>query len=107
MSDFRFPDETRAFLEGIAANNEKAWFDANRPLYEAGYVAAGRAFVSAMGPRASEMPGACADAQRKGSALIIREAKDVLYQILALHPRNTTNHSRPTGTDPLVPGPRL
>ena len=55
MSDFRFPDETRAFLAGIAANNEKTWFDANRPLYDAGYVVAGRAFVSAIGPRLTEI----------------------------------------------------
>lgn len=55
MSDFQFPDETRAFLEGIAANNDKAWFDANRPLYEAGYVAGGRAFVNAIGPRLAEI----------------------------------------------------
>lgn len=46
-----FPPETLSFLRGIAANNEKAWFDANRDLYEAGYVEAGRAFVEAVGPQ--------------------------------------------------------
>jgi len=51
MSGFTFPAETFAFLEGIAAHNDKAWFDANRPLYDAGYVAAGKSFVEAMGPR--------------------------------------------------------
>lgn len=45
-----FPQETADFLKGISAHNEKAWFEANRPLYEAGYVAAGKAFVEAMGP---------------------------------------------------------
>lgn len=45
-----FPPETRAFLEGIAEHNEKAWFDANRTLYDVGYVDAGRAFVEAVGP---------------------------------------------------------
>ncbi len=45
-----FPKETFAFLDGIAAHNEKAWFEANRPLYEAGYVAPARAFVEALGP---------------------------------------------------------
>jgi uncharacterized protein (TIGR02453 family) len=45
-----FPKETFAFLEGIAAHNEKAWFDAHRDLYEAGYVAPGRALVDALGP---------------------------------------------------------
>jgi uncharacterized protein (TIGR02453 family) len=46
-----FPPETLAFLTGIHAHNEKAWFDANRPLYEAGYIAPARAFVEAMGPK--------------------------------------------------------
>ena len=46
-----FPQETFAFLAGIAANNDKGWFEANRTLYEAGYVAPARAFVEEMGPR--------------------------------------------------------
>ena len=51
MSAMAFPQATLDFLAGIAANNEKAWFDDNRALYEAGYVEAGRAFVEEMGPR--------------------------------------------------------
>jgi len=51
MSGFSFPDATFAFLEGIAAHNDKTWFEANRALYDAGYVAAGKAFVAEMGPR--------------------------------------------------------
>jgi TIGR02453 family protein len=52
MTEFTgFPAETFAFLAGIAANNDKDWFEANRSLYDVGYVEAGRAFVSAMGPR--------------------------------------------------------
>ena len=46
-----FPEATFEFLSGITMHNEKAWFDANRPLYEAGYVAPARAFVAALGPR--------------------------------------------------------
>jgi uncharacterized protein (TIGR02453 family) len=45
-----FPAETFAFLKGIAENNDKEWFTANRALYEAGYVDPARAFVAAMGP---------------------------------------------------------
>jgi uncharacterized protein (TIGR02453 family) len=45
-----FPPETKAFLEGITANNHKEWFTANRKLYDLGYVDTGRAFVEAMGP---------------------------------------------------------
>ena len=45
-----FPAATFEFLAGIAKHNDKTWFDANRPLYDAGYVAPGRAFVEALGP---------------------------------------------------------
>lgn len=51
MSGFSFPAETFAFLEGIAAHNDKPWFDANRALYDKGYVEAGKAFVAELGPR--------------------------------------------------------
>lgn len=51
MSFAGFPPETFAFLKGIAAHNEKAWFDANRALYEAGHVAPARAFVEELGPK--------------------------------------------------------
>jgi len=52
MNEFvGFPAETFTFLTEIAAHNEKTWFDAHRPLYEAGYVAPARAFVAALGPR--------------------------------------------------------
>jgi uncharacterized protein (TIGR02453 family) len=46
-----FPKETFTFLDGIARNNDKRWFEAHRDLYEAGYVAPARAFVEALGPR--------------------------------------------------------
>lgn len=46
-----FPKETFAFLSGIAAHNDKIWFDAHRDLYETGYVAPARAFVEALGPK--------------------------------------------------------
>ena len=46
-----FPNATFSFLEGIAAHNEKPWFDANRDLYEAGYVAPAKAFVAVLGPQ--------------------------------------------------------
>lgn len=46
-----FGAPTFRFLREIEKNNDKAWFEAHRDLYEAGYVDAGRAFVSAIGPR--------------------------------------------------------
>lgn len=67
-----FPPESLAFLTGIIANNEKAWFEANRPLYEAGYVAAGKAFVEAIGPRlAAFAPGVHFEPRIGGSMMRI------------------------------------
>lgn len=54
----QFPQASLDFLRAIAAHNEKAWFDDNRALYDEGYVAAGCAFVSEMGPRLAALsPG--------------------------------------------------
>src|SRR5665213_2366294 len=46
-----FPAATGEFLTGIAAHNDKTWFDAHRSRYEAGYVEPARRFVTAIGPR--------------------------------------------------------
>ncbi len=50
-----FPRETFAFLEGLVEHNEKPWFEANRALYEAGYIAPARAFVATLGPKLREI----------------------------------------------------
>jgi uncharacterized protein (TIGR02453 family) len=44
-----FPVATLEFLTGIAANNNKEWFTANRALYDAS-VEGAKAFVEAVGP---------------------------------------------------------
>jgi uncharacterized protein (TIGR02453 family) len=50
-----FPQATFAFLRGVAANNNKAWFDKHRGDYEAGYVEPAKAFVAAIGPRLAKI----------------------------------------------------
>ena len=79
MSAFvHFPEATRQFLAGIAANNEKAWFEENRALYEAGYVEAGKAFVTAIAPRLTAIsPGVHAEPRINGS--IMRVNRDVRF----------------------------
>jgi len=69
MTDFAgFPKETFSFLAGLAAHNEKAWFEEHRDLYEAGYVAPARAFVEALGPRLKAIsPTVQYDAKVNGS----------------------------------------
>lgn len=50
MSFDGFPPATLELLAGLGEHNDKAWFTAHRPLYDA-TVAAGKAFVEAVGPR--------------------------------------------------------
>ena len=74
----QFPDATRLFLSGIAANNEKAWFEENRSLYEAGYVEPGKLFVSAMAPLLLNIsPDVHAEPRINGS--IMRVNRDVRF----------------------------
>ncbi|HEY8594032.1 MAG TPA: DUF2461 domain-containing protein [Devosiaceae bacterium] len=52
MAEFKgFPQITLDFLRGLAAHNEKAWFEAHRADYEAGYTGPAFAFIETMGPR--------------------------------------------------------
>lgn len=52
MSAFRgFPREAFAFLAGLSDNNTKAWFDANRSVYDEAVVAPALALVDDLGAR--------------------------------------------------------
>ena len=44
-----FPRRAVAFLEGVAKNNTKAWFEAHRAEYENNLLAPAKRFVAAMG----------------------------------------------------------
>ena len=50
-----FTSETFAFLRGLAANNNKTWFDAHRVEYQRFYVEPALAFVSELGPRLKQI----------------------------------------------------
>lgn len=76
-----FPPATAEFLRGISDNNEKPWFEANRALYEAGYLAAGSAFVAAMGPQLQKLSPTVGFAPKVGGSMMrinrdIRFSKD-------------------------------
>jgi uncharacterized protein (TIGR02453 family) len=73
-----FPEATFRFLRGLAAHNEKAWFEAHRADYEAGHVAPAQALVSALGPRlAAFAPGLRFEPRVNGS--IFRINRDVRF----------------------------
>jgi uncharacterized protein (TIGR02453 family) len=51
-----FP-ETQAFLKDLAANNDRAWFNANKARYERAYKAPAEAFVAELRPRLEALSG--------------------------------------------------
>lgn len=73
-----FPPETKAFLAGIAEHNDKEWFTANRALYDAGYVDAGRAFVEATGPELRKISPTVQFEPRIGGSLM-RVNRDIRF----------------------------
>jgi uncharacterized protein (TIGR02453 family) len=73
-----FSDGTFAFLKGISAHNDKAWFDAHRADYDAHYVGAGKVFVETMGPLLRQIsPDVQFDPKINGS--ISRVNRDVRF----------------------------
>lgn len=73
-----FSAQTLAFLKGLSANNNKAWFDAHRADYEAHYIAPAKEFVSALGPPLQQLsPGLQAEPRVNGS--IFRINRDVRF----------------------------
>jgi uncharacterized protein (TIGR02453 family) len=78
MSFSGFPADTQRFLADLAANNERAWFEANRERYEAAYLEPAKAFVTAVGERLARLaPELTADARVNGS--IFRINRDVRF----------------------------
>ena len=69
MTDFAgFPRGTVLFLQDIAANNTKPWFDDHRTDYEASWLDPARSFVVAMGERLADVvPEIVAEPKVNGS----------------------------------------
>ncbi len=73
-----FSGETVAFLEGLGANNTKAWFDAHRSDYDDHYIAPAKAFIEAVaGPLRSFAPDIQAEPRVNGS--IFRINRDIRF----------------------------
>jgi len=73
-----FSDATFDFLGGVAANNDRDWFDAHRKDYKQHFVGAAQSFVVAMGARmAATVPGLRAEPRVNGS--IFRINRDTRF----------------------------
>ncbi|MCO4772833.1 MAG: DUF2461 domain-containing protein [Deltaproteobacteria bacterium] len=79
MTDFAgFSTTTLDFLRGLAAHNDKGWFDANKKAYKSGFTADAKAFVSALGEHMAEMaPDLHAEPRVNGS--IFRINRDTRF----------------------------
>lgn len=73
-----FPPETLVFLDDLAMNNNRSWFDENRDTYDNKVVAPARAFVTEFGAAMSQhRPHVVADPRIDGS--IFRLHRDVRF----------------------------
>lgn len=70
MADAHFSPALFRFLEDLAENNEKAWFDANRGRYERDVREPAIRFILDFGPRLKEIsPHFRADPRKQGGSL--------------------------------------
>jgi uncharacterized protein (TIGR02453 family) len=75
-----FPKKTVPFLRDLAANNNREWFTAHRPEYEAAVVEPAKAFVRVMGGRLRRLsPGIKAEPRTDGS--LFRIFRDTRFSI--------------------------
>ncbi len=51
----QFPDCTISFLNKLAKNNNREWFEANRDLYESNFLQPAEEFVTELGPKLQKL----------------------------------------------------
>lgn len=81
IAEFKgFPREATQFLRDLKVNNEKAWFEANKAVYEATVQAPALALVTALGERLqAEFPDIGYDTRKNGSGSLMRIYRDTRF----------------------------
>jgi len=74
-----FPKAGLGFLEALAADNTKTFFDANRPTYEAALLEPARAFVEEAGAALRERISPAIRAEPRISGSILRPNRDTRF----------------------------
>lgn len=75
-----FPAAGLRFLEDLAANNERPWFEANRAVYERELLEPAVLFVAAVGNRLEAIaPNIRFDTRTNGSGSLMRIYRDVRF----------------------------
>ena len=75
-----FPEAGLEFLEGLAANNNRDWFEAHRDEYAASLLGPAQLFVAALGERMLTFAaGLTYDTGTSGSGSILRIYRDIRF----------------------------
>ena len=74
-----FPSQTLAFLDELARNNERAWFNANKPRYEALVREPALAFIDEMAPRLKGISGHFNAIAKKTGGSLMRVYRDTRF----------------------------
>ena len=78
-ADGAFRPETLRFLEEIAANNERTWFQANKHRYEADVLAPALDYIETMGPRIERISGHFVAIPRRVGGSLMRIYRDTRF----------------------------
>ena len=83
MGSGQFPGFSQAaldFLENLAANNNKEWFDEHKEIYQKEIIALVPAFVAALGERLQQIsPGITYDTRTNGAGSMMRIYRDTRF----------------------------
>ena len=79
ISSAGFTRGTMQFLAELGANNDKAWFDENKPRYEALVREPALDFIRAMGPRLAKITKNYVADDRKVGGSLMRVHRDVRF----------------------------
>ncbi|MEJ2308335.1 MAG: DUF2461 domain-containing protein [Gammaproteobacteria bacterium] len=74
-----FPDDLYPFLRELAQNNNRAWFQANKPRYRDAILEPGMAFIEAIGERLREVSPHFRAIARSNGGSMFRIYRDARY----------------------------
>lgn len=78
-ADGAFRPDTLRFLEEIAANNERTWFQANKHRYEADVLAPALDYIETMGPRIESISAHFVAIPRRVGGSLMRIYRDTRF----------------------------
>lgn len=101
-----FSKDFFAFFEELAANNDRTWFEANKPRYKEVVVGSMSAFIEAMGPRLAKISSRFVADPRPTGGSMFRIYRDVRFsKDKRPYKENAGCHFRHTlGKDAHAPG---